>query len=140
MKVSFLYFLSLLLLSSASANSKMDTTDYWHVLYNKKDIAHFPEYGKRLLINLDRADIKDGDRLSFVFGNDTPCYDCVTGLFILGTNKKQITLVKGKGTWHPLSVSLKDILNQLKLLGQNYLDFNYYDGQRNRFVFKLKFK
>ncbi|MCR8559862.1 hypothetical protein KXD93_19585 [Mucilaginibacter sp. BJC16-A38] len=123
---------------SGLAKTIVDTTDFWHILYNNKTIALYNQQDKNPPITIKRSKIKPNDILSFSYGDDTPCSECETGLYLLDKNRKRILLSKSKGTFKPIKIPLNEILNQAKIANKNYLDFYYFDAQHNRFVFRLK--
>lgn len=122
---------------SINTNVKMDTIDYWHVLYNNKTIAEFNEVEKTFPIVIKRASIKSRDTLKVMYGKDTPKDDCKTGLYIL-INYKKIILANGKGNFTPLKTVVKNILSISQTYNSKMIDVYYFDDRVNKLIFQLK--
>lgn len=103
---------------------KADTIDNWHVYYNKNKIAEFNVFGKNE-INLNENSIKNGDSLSVEYGTDTPCWDCSTHLTVEDEEHHILITSKGKGTFNPVSFSLKDLVALKKKVGKNFFKVYY---------------
>jgi hypothetical protein len=119
------------------ANVKMDTVDYWHVLYNNKTIARYNQTDKTPPIIVKSASIKFFDMLVIQYGNDTPSEKIKTGLYILDNNRQKVILTTGKGL-DPLKVSLNKLLILKTLYHYKKIDLHYFDDRRDQFLFQLK--
>jgi hypothetical protein len=134
-----LIFIFLLILSfSLSAKPRTDTTDNWTVYYNKNVIARCNEVDNPTTIKIDCKKIKAGDTLTIKYFCDAPNQKSKTGVYIFDNDRQRIILSSGKGTFSPLKIALKDILEKRKSTHRDGLDFYYFDELRNRLLFKLK--
>jgi hypothetical protein len=142
MRTYFSLSVFLLLISSFSVSAKanIDTIDNWQVYYNKKLVGRYNETTKDPQIVIVTNNIKLNDVLTIEYRNDAPCEDCVTGLYTPDGLFKKISLVKGKGTFNSLRLTmskLSDLRNHLK---KQSFNIYYTDGIRNKLLFKLVFK
>lgn len=129
-------YVLLISVSSLVATHKMDTVDYWHVLYNNKTIAEFNQNDTHPSISLQRSHLKSIDILSIEYGLDAPCNSCEDELYVLDKNRKIVLVKKKQSAETILSFQLKSIL----LLNQKAIDVYYSDRRRNRLVTKIIIK
>ena len=139
MRVALLFIISLLPMSSASAKTKIDTTDNWHVLYNLKTIAEFNEVDDKSEILIKISNVKPNDTLTVEYSDDTPSSDYNTGIYTFDEKLRRIKLANGTGTFNPLKIPFSKILEIWRRSNRTFLSFYYVDGIRARFLFKLKF-
>ena len=140
MKYILFAFLTILA-CSAFAKTNVDTTDYWHIKINNVTVAKMDETSIYPSIQFDIKTINTSNILSIIYGNDTPCYDCITTLYIVNDHNKKEILAKGKGTFNPLNVPLLIIKQISKRLGRKSLNVYYTDNfKRNRLIFRLDLK
>ncbi len=126
---------------SVSAKSIVDTTDYWHVKVNNRIVARLSETSIYPSIQFDVKKINESDILSVEYGNDTPCYDCITNLYVVNKSNKKSILAEGKGTFSPLRVSMLSLKQLAKKLGWKNLRVYYTDNfKRDRLIFRLDLK
>ena len=85
-----------------------DTISYWHVYYNDIRIKEFNDFSKAEIV-LNVRDIKPNDSLTIMYFRDTPCQDCATEILIKNGHII-ITKGKGEGTFHPIKISVFDLL------------------------------
>ena len=90
--------------------AKADTTDYWHIYFNDDrikmcDATHPAE----LLFNAEK--IQATDSITVKPSMEMPCYDCKTLLFVENTEGSLLATAIGKGTFNPITFSLKDVAN-----------------------------
>nr|WP_067058968.1 hypothetical protein [Mucilaginibacter sp. L294] len=124
-----------------SAKPVVDTTDYWHVKVNNNIVARLSETSIYPSIQFDIKKINESDALSVEYGNDTPCYDCITNLYLIDPKNKKIILAEGKGTFNPLTVSMLKLKQLSKKLGRKNLRVYYTDNfKRDRLIFRLNLK
>jgi hypothetical protein len=132
MKYTFLVFLTVLGLSQMT---KADTIAYWHVYYNKTKIREFNIYcTHEIILKLDR--IKSGDSITVKYFRDTPCSECSTFLAVDYENHYKILTRRGKGTFNPISFSLKDLIKYKKSSNKKYFDIFYFEVQNRSVSFK----
>lgn len=136
MKVSIL---ALLICISCSASAKpIDTLDYWHVKINNNIVARLSETSIYPSIQFDIKKINESDVLSVEYGNDIPCYDCITNLYLIDPKNKKVVLAEGKGTFNPLTVSMLKLKQLSKRLGRKNLRVYYTDNsKKDRLIFRL---
>src|SRR5258708_2858726 len=109
-RMKAVYFILIILSFAATKEVRADTVDYWHVYYNKKLLARFNQTNKNHSISINKSQVKNDDKLYIEYGNDTPCSDCETGLYILNEDKHKVVIATGKGTFNKLSVAINNIL------------------------------
>ena len=139
MKNALLIFLTVLGLSQMT---KADTIDFWHVYYNKAKIREFNQYSTREII-LKLNKIKSGDSITVRYFRDTPCSYCSTYLTVESGKHHVILTSKGKGTYNPISFSLKDLIAYRMSSGKNYFDIFYFERENKSlsnkiFIFRIK--
>jgi hypothetical protein len=90
--------------------TKADTTDFWHVYYNKKEIREYGQFGIPQTIILKIDSIHSGDSITVKYFHDGLCFDCQTFLVVEDKYHKFVLMSGGKGTFNPVSFALKDLL------------------------------
>ena len=102
-----------------------DTTDFYHILYNKDLLKAYP--GDTVPISIIRTDIKDSDSLTIKYWSDTPCKSCKFYLVVIDQKKNYVKVVSAIGQSAPLSISVKDIFDwSANELVDNF-DLYYYE-------------
>jgi hypothetical protein len=108
-----------------------DTIDFWHIYYNNIVIAKFNSVSQDLKIEIDRSKIKDEDTLAVRHGDDTPCIDCKSVLFVGDEMKQKLKIAETNEFWGKLSFALKDFIEfGDKNMGNQY-DFYYWEQDVN---------
>jgi hypothetical protein len=115
-------FLLLVTFCAYIGTTKADTTDYWHVYYNKVRIGDYNGPGKKEIV-LKRNAIKAGDSIALKYFRDTPCSDCITNLAVEDGKHHVRKRYSGKGTFSPVSFAVTDLLKT----GDAYFEVYYFD-------------
>ena len=124
----------------AIQTSKADTIDYWHVYLNNKIIREFNQYSKDLTIKLKLSEAKPYDSIRVNYFRDTPCSDCDHFLAIKISDASQDTIVKGRGTFNPLSFSVKTFLDYSTQNHKPSFWIVYCEGKHKFPVFEIEFE
>jgi hypothetical protein len=102
---------ALLLCISFSYVTKADTTDYFHIYFNDDRIKMANEsHPAELIFNVDK--IQKTDSITVKPSKDAPCYDYKTFLYVENNQGVLIQTATGKGTFNPITFSLKDVVEQ----------------------------
>lgn len=88
--------------------AKADTTDYWHIYFNDDRIKMCDATHPAELLFI-ASKIQATDSITVKPSTDTPCYDCKTVLFVENTEGSLIATAVGKGTFNPITFSLKEV-------------------------------
>jgi hypothetical protein len=123
----------------ASIEAMADTTDYWHVFYNNKVLVKYPVWPNNPRIVIKAANVGENDTLSVMYGDDTPCRECIIGLYVLDEDRKKQNIITGIGTFTRLKVPVKKLLRLCRSLNTNTIDIYYFDPHRNTLIFRLAF-
>jgi hypothetical protein len=108
-----------------------DTIDYWHIYYNNIVLAKFNSVSQDLKIEIDRSRIKDEDTLTVRHGDDTPCIDCKSVLFVGDEKKQKLKIAETNEFWGKLSLGLKDFIKFGDKNMSNQNDFYYWEQDDN---------
>ncbi|RFZ95004.1 hypothetical protein D0C36_05610 [Mucilaginibacter conchicola] len=123
---------------NVSGKAMVDTTDYWHVKIKGFQIAEFDERSPKPAITLNIDKLSPADIMTVTYGNDTPCGDCTTNLYVLDDKSQRIVLAEAKGTSAALNVSVEKLKQTATKLKKRVFQVFYTDkGKRNRSIFRL---
>jgi len=150
MKKNLLIFVITLIFTQTG---KCDTIDFWHVFYNKKMIGDFDQYPERRMegkhigneIVINTKIVKNNDSIKVKYFRDTPCDECSTSLMIENENHDRVLVSKGRGTFNPVSFSVKDLIVEKKRSG-NASFMVFYSEEQGRYgihksmLFRIKFE
>ena len=134
-KYLFVLSLSLFLFNAVKA----DTIDYWHVYYNKVKLKEFNQFNSKEPILLNVRDIKS-DTLTVKYFRDTPCFDCTTFLSVEDTKHQNILTSEGKGTFNPVSFSVKVLIQFKENSGQELFEVYYFEDDRTSKILLFRIK
>ena len=137
----------LLLILGFTQNSKGDTIDSWHVFYNMKQVGDFDqnsdERANQIVIKAESVHAKDS--ITILYFRDTPCDKCPTSLMIEDENHHRVLVSKGRGTFKPVSFSVKDLIEEKKRSDKTSFVVFYSEEQGRygideRMLFRIKFE
>ena len=119
-KFTLLICFSIIFISSAFC----DTTDYFHVFYNKIKIK---DVSISLPLQMKKADIKENDTLSVEYWDDTPCATCKFFLVVIDNKNNYVKVSTNIGQGEPLIIPMSAIMlwSDNKLV--NTFDIYYYE-------------
>jgi hypothetical protein len=94
-------------------HAKADTTDYWHIYFNDDRIKMCDALNPaELIFNANK--IQATDSITVKPSKDAPCYDCKTMLYVENDKGILISTAIGKGTFNPITFSLKELAERDK--------------------------
>ena len=140
-------FLFIILLFVVVGAGRCDTIDSWHVFYNKKKIGDFDqnsdERANQIVIKAESVHAKDS--ITILYFRDTPCDKCPTSLMIEDENHHRVLVSKGRGTFKPVSFSVRDLIEEKKRSGNASFMVFYSEelgkyGIVNTMLFRIKFE
>lgn len=101
--LTFLLFIGFLYVAKA------DTTDYFHIYFNDERIKMADEAHPAVL-TYNGQKVQKTDSITVKPSKDAPCYTCKTFLYVENTTNVLVQKAVGKGTFNPITFSLKDLV------------------------------
>jgi len=128
-----------LLMLIAARFSYADTTDFWHVYYNQKQIGDFAEYSDSNILTISCSAVHDNDSLHVSYFKDAPCDDCQMHLVFYQGKDRVFESPKVFGTFSLLSVPIAPLI-RFKKERSSLTVFYAEDNRQLRYLFNLQLR
>lgn len=108
-------FFILIGFSALSQVTMGDTIDYWHVYHNDSVIGKYHQ-GLTPSITIKRSTLKEGDTLTIIHRDDTPCSECNYHLIARDERGRRLLTTTTNKHWGKLSFQLSDLMEACERL------------------------